>query len=310
MTFEVRRYSAEDADCWNALVAQSKTGLFLFDRRFMDYHSDRFEDVSALVLRDGEPVAALAASRHGDEAVSHGGLTFGGLIARSDLRSPDVIDALDKALEGLRDWGVRKLTIKSIPAPFTTQPSGELDYHLWRRGFVLAGRDVSSIVPLRDPLSPSKAKLRDSKRAAKLGCEVRDTSLADFHPLLAEVLLARHGRDPVHSQDELVQLQAALPDRLLVRCAWLDGEPVAGTLLFRYGAVWHTQYLASNEAGRKANALDLVIASAMAEAASEGAEWFSFGISMSGDELNEGLLWQKESFGARTILFDRWTGDL
>ena len=37
--FEIRRYSADKADEWNAFVATSKNGTFLFDRRYMDYHS-------------------------------------------------------------------------------------------------------------------------------------------------------------------------------------------------------------------------------------------------------------------------------
>ena len=51
--FEIRRYTADRADEWNLFVAASKNGTFLFDRRFMDYHSDRFRDHSLMVYRDG-----------------------------------------------------------------------------------------------------------------------------------------------------------------------------------------------------------------------------------------------------------------
>ena len=51
--FEVRRYTPDKASEWNRFVAQSKNGTFLFDRRFMDYHADRFEDCSLMVYRRG-----------------------------------------------------------------------------------------------------------------------------------------------------------------------------------------------------------------------------------------------------------------
>ena len=43
----VRPYTPDEAECWNELVAQSRNGTFLFDRRYMDYHSDRFADHSS-----------------------------------------------------------------------------------------------------------------------------------------------------------------------------------------------------------------------------------------------------------------------
>ena len=42
-------YSINHRDVWNQFVRQSRNGTFLIDRRFMDYHSDRFVDCSLLV---------------------------------------------------------------------------------------------------------------------------------------------------------------------------------------------------------------------------------------------------------------------
>ena len=51
--FDIRRYTPSLADEWNAFVAQSKNGTVLFDRRYMDYHADRFSDCSLLFYRAG-----------------------------------------------------------------------------------------------------------------------------------------------------------------------------------------------------------------------------------------------------------------
>ena len=47
----IQRYIPDREDEWNRFVSASKNGTFLFDRRFMDYHRDRFSDHSLLVYR-------------------------------------------------------------------------------------------------------------------------------------------------------------------------------------------------------------------------------------------------------------------
>ena len=62
----VSPYGPEWAASWNSFVAGSRNGTFLHDRRFMDYHSDRFIDASLLVERAGKVIALLPANRDGD----------------------------------------------------------------------------------------------------------------------------------------------------------------------------------------------------------------------------------------------------
>ena len=49
MSFEIKRYTADDEAAWNDFVAHSKQGTFLFDRRYMDYHQDRCLLMSRMV---------------------------------------------------------------------------------------------------------------------------------------------------------------------------------------------------------------------------------------------------------------------
>lgn len=52
-SFSIIRYNPALVDEWNEFVTRSKNGTFLFDRRYMDYHSDRFEDFSLMFYREG-----------------------------------------------------------------------------------------------------------------------------------------------------------------------------------------------------------------------------------------------------------------
>src|SRR5574344_2055536 len=72
----IQRYSAEHFDEWNSFVAASKNGTFLFDRRYMGYHSDRFADYSLMFYDEKHRlVAVLPANAEGDVLHSHHGLT-------------------------------------------------------------------------------------------------------------------------------------------------------------------------------------------------------------------------------------------
>ena len=88
--FEIRRYTPDKVDEWNQFVAESKNGTFLFDRRYMDYHQDRFADCSLMFYLKGKLVAVLPAHRDGDSVFSHRGLSYGGLILSRKISAAQV----------------------------------------------------------------------------------------------------------------------------------------------------------------------------------------------------------------------------
>lgn len=312
MTVEVARYDASQREAWNDVLGTSKNGLFLFDRNYMEYHSDRFVDFSAIAHVNGKRVLLCPATMDetSGQAFSHNGLTFGGFVVAREARSDVVIQAINATLDAMKAWGAGRLAVRLVPPYLSTAPSGEVEYALGERGFAVTRRDLSSLVPLDTPAAMSKNKSRDVARAQKLGVEIADSLPADLYPLLEQVLSDRHGTRPVHSLDELTLLQSRFPDRIVARSARLGGAVVAGMILYRYGDMSHTQYLASGEEGRKSNALDLAIADTIERERARGATMLSLGTSMDGAAINQGLLWQKESFGARSAVHLTMAGDL
>ena len=59
---QVRRYSEEDINLWNEFNSKSKNSLFMFDRKYMDYHKDRFLDHSLLFWDDEKLVSIIPLS--------------------------------------------------------------------------------------------------------------------------------------------------------------------------------------------------------------------------------------------------------
>ena len=64
--FDIIRYTKDKADEWNEFVARSKNGTFLFNRNYMDYHSDRFADYSLMFYRKGRLYALMPANNEGE----------------------------------------------------------------------------------------------------------------------------------------------------------------------------------------------------------------------------------------------------
>lgn len=311
----VERFEARHAAAWDALVRNARNGLFLFERAYMDYHRDRFEDLSAIVFDGDRAVAAMPASidRATGEVTSHGGLTFGGMVVARSLRTTEALAAIDLVLTAFRSWGGQSLTVRLLPPFLESYPSAELSHHLWLRGFALVRRDLSSAIPLADPLPINGSKAQAVAKARKAGLAVGEGALKPFHQLLTEVLGDRHATAPVHSLAELQRLTAAFPERIRLHCVTgSDGAMLAGVLVYRYPTAWHTQYMAASPEGRALGALDLIVATLIEEARGAGATWLSFGASTTdgGRSLNEGLLWQKESFGARSVVHDTMHGPL
>ena len=80
---------------------------------------------------------------------------------------------------------------------------------------------------------------------------------------------------------------------------------IGGTVLYVTDRVVHAQYIAASPRGRDIHALDLLFQVVIRQAL-EQHPYFDFGISTEnqGTFLNEGLIYQKEGFGARGICYD------
>ncbi len=315
--FRVRPFRAGDEAAWNALVAASANGTFLLDRRFMDYHADRFEDASLVVERKGRLVALLPANRQGERVASHAGLSYGGLVLAEPLGAEATLALLQALQRHWRAEGVRELLYKTVPSIYHRLPCEDDRWALWRCGAELVRRDALSVVgptPAHWPPRRRRAITRAARHrpglalAAYQGAAAdADGAWADFWALLEAELQARHGRRPVHSLAEIRLLAGRFPAEIGLRVARWGDEVVAGLVLFETPGVSHLQYMAADARGRRCAALDLLLEQAIADAQA-GERWFDFGHSNEdeGRVLNAGLAFYKESFGASTVVHDHY----
>jgi hypothetical protein len=306
MALEVCSFSPAHRAVWDRLVDESRNGTFLHSRDFMEYHSGRFADFSLLVNDEkGQCVAVMPASRVQDRVVSHGGLTYGGLIYSARLKQTACLEALRSIIQYYRQQGITHLTYKAIPTIFHRSPGQEDLYAVWRMGGKLIRRDVSTVVDLNSPYRFTKGRTWTVNKGRKAGVKVRrQQDPEQFHSLLQSVL-KQHSAVPAHSLPELRYLMGLFPKQIQLYEATLDERLLAATLIFEFGNTVHTQYLANSNAGKELGALDVLIENLMKETFSDK-RYFSFGVSTEacGKALNEGLIAQKEGFGGASVCHD------
>lgn len=310
--YVVSRYTSDARAEWQAFVSASRNGTFLFDRDFMEYHADRFTDHS-LMVRDaaGALVAVMPANVAGDVLTSHAGLTYGGLVIGPSSGAAQVLAMLTQVQRALAPWGLRRLAYKTVPWIYHRQPAEEDRYALFRLGGRLVRRDVLSVVSTADRLPFQERRTRGAKSAAKAGVEIREErDFAQFWSVLDENLRQRFGVPPVHSLDEIGLLAARFPQGIRLFTANSGGRVIAGVVMFVTAQVAHVQYISANDEGRRLHALDLLFRTLLDDHFADR-PYFDFGISNEeqGRVLNEGLVAQKEGFGARTVAHDYYELD-
>ena len=303
------RYTEAEKDLWNQFNATAKNPLFMFDRGFMDYHKDRFQDHSLMFYDEGELVAILPMSQKENTLTSHGGLTYGGFITGSKMKQHTMNECFAQLLRYARENSIEQIVYKAIPHIYHEQPAEEDRYALFLNNASVFKVEASTVVNLRQPLKMPKGRKAQISRAKREGVVVQElTSPEDYERFIAlenDVLSQHHGTKAVHTGVELALLHNRFPKKVRLFGALKDGELIAGCVVFVYGQVVHTQYMAANDRARQVGALDLTVSTLIDQYKHEKC-WLDFGISTedAGRTLNNGLIAQKEGFGGRTNIYE------
>lgn len=308
---KIKRYTINDVKEWNEFVEKSKNGTFLFNRSYMDYHSDRFVDHSLMYYdAKGRLVAVMAGNEAGEDYWSHQGLTYGGLVLSMRARMADVMEMIEGTKNYLRERGFRIWHYKQMPTIYHKYPAEEDEYALWRSGAVLEVCNIASTIELDgvEEIPTERRRIRGNNRAEEKNYSIREDALLDeFWPIMEKNLRDRYNAKPVHSLEEMKLLQSRFDDK--IKCYLVvdsSGCSVAGAVLFEMGMTVHVQYGHADVEGKENGALDMLYLRLLKKYSEvRGCKYFDFGTcnERGGQYLNENLIAQKEGFGGRGIAY-------
>ena len=226
--FDIVRYTSNKADEWNAFVAQSKNGTFLFDRHYMDYHSDRFEDYSLMFYLRGRLYALLPANKKEDKLQSHMGLTYGGLVMDAKTTAALTVSLFNELNDYLRQHGFSKVLYKCVPWIYHQMASEEDLYAMSRTcNARLVSRDLGTVIIQRNTIRWERVRRRALKRAEEAGLVVeKSEDFAGFWNVLENNLETKYGSKPVHTLQEMELLHSRFPDNIWHRnICFFSGRP-------------------------------------------------------------------------------------
>lgn len=310
---EIKRYTPDCKQAWDAFVESSKNGTFLFKRDYMDYHADRFEDFSLMFFdQKGRILALLPANKKGATLYSHQGLTYGGFIL-SAKSTVEIVMELFSAVRGfLQKEGFTEVYYKQIPSCYHLCPAEEDEYALWRNRAEMTVCNISATIPLNHSsltIPFERRRNRGIAKAHELGYEtVEATNPDEFWPIMEKNLQEKYGAHPVHSLAEMNMLMERFPENIRCFLAKKNGNAEAGAVIYITQQTVHVQYAHASAEGKSDGALDLLYSELIKKYKDEGFHYFDIGTSNEdgGRVLNENLIAQKEGFGARGITYKQW----
>ena len=309
--YEILPYSPELDQRFDHFVKhESVNGTFLQSRRFLNYHpAGRFNDASFALQKSGIIAAYFPGVKTAqNEFISHQGSTFGGpIISKAFYNGSKLRELLEEADQYLSQFS--KIVFKVTPAIFSKENPDLLEYTLEHLGY-RRYTELSNYTPLQkdvDPLTQCDAKHRKQfQESEKFKCTYRELETEkDFETFyrFLEISKAKHNTKPVHTLEDLYDLRRRLKKNLRFKSLWLGERYVCGMMqfLFQETKAIHDQYISPDETFTEFHPTTALHVYALREAAQEGFDKFSWGISTEdhGNYLNENLYRFKEAFGAQ-----------
>jgi hypothetical protein len=253
--------------------------------------------------------ALLPANEKDGILYSHQGLTYGGLITSKKAGTVDVMSIFDILNEYLKSEGIGKVVYKPTPYIYHEVPAQEDLYALFRlTDAKIVGRQISSTIYQDSKIKFIESRKSGIRKAKNNGVTVSCSEDFDaFWEILGTNLQNKYDVKPVHTIDEIKLLASRFPNRIKLYAAMSsDGRMLGGTVIYVINSrVIHTQYISAGVEGKELGALDLLFDYLINDEFKDYPV-FDFGQSTEqrGEILNENLIFQKEGFGGRGVLYD------
>lgn len=294
--FHIQRFSTLYKRAWDDFVSKAEVHSILFYRDYMEYHKDRFEDYSLMIFQEDKLVAIFPANlRPNGEVHTHQGLSYGGLIFEKHTYFKSRVNIYELVLRYFLINNVKGIYLRSVPLCYVDDNSHAIILD-WI-GAANIRNDIYSYIPKGAYVGSNKDRKKYLKKAIKNDFKFKESNDYDFFwdRILIPNLKKRHNTQPVHSALEIKNLKNKFPDSIKLFGVFSNTKMRAGVVVFVHRDVAHTQYISADEQ-RSDGSLDYLIDNVIKKY--NETKSFSFGTSSEnmGGNINEGLLYWKESF--------------
>lgn len=290
----------KDYKKWINLFKRADGATIFHNPDFLAYHGDRFNEEHLGIFKGDELISLIPLAIVQNSAKSPYGASYGGFINIKNFtynRSKEIVTLF---LEYLQRRGVKDITITPSLGIYYQNYNETFLFAMVEQGFRVINSDISSVVRLgSQPLF--NAKLRNiSKKAQKLGVEVRfrSSNIDDFW-LLMEKTFAKHKKAPTHTKEEYKDLMQKFPKSIYCNIAYFNNIPIAGVGVFEINRrVVMSFYHSMDDNYKETQALTFLVKETILDADRRGFRYFDFGTSSVKMRANPNIFRFKENFGA------------
>jgi hypothetical protein len=251
----------------------------------------------------------LPANTKDGKVYSHQGLTYGSLVLQESAKLLYAFETFKALLQYLHTNSIHTLEIRNIPSFYNTVPADELSYFLFKANAMLIKRDALMVIDSTNKIKFQKNRREGINKAKRNGLTIAvDNNFEGFwKEILIPNLLKKHGIAPVHSLEEIQLLASKFPENIKQVNVYKDNIIVAGTTVFLTKTTIHPQYVSGNSDKNAYGSLDLAY-DYIINHFDTSKRYFDFNISseVNGTTLNRGLIFWKESCGARAYVADNY----
>lgn len=305
MSNEIRiiKYDHSLKSEWNKFVSRSRQQNIIFQRDYIDYHGERFEDCSLLAFKGSRILGILPCEISGDSATSHRGLTFGGWLTPENHFDVGVMEEIMiKSIDFFENKGVKKLTYKPVTNIYLSRSADEDKWVISQLGGKISDITlywVGESAKLKKNMRPTIRHELGRDRHSNITIS-QSNDWNEFYEILARRLKEKYNSEPVHSHEEIIRLKNLFPLHILLYCAYSpEGEMLGGTIVYKSKTVIKTQYIATTERGRKEGIIPLILSRVCED--HPDSLYIDMGSSMEGEVLNWSLALNKYLLGMRPI---------
>jgi hypothetical protein len=316
MNFEIKKFNNEYNNLWDEFILNSNSPSFLYSRKYLAYHKNRFKDHSILIFNNDNLIAVFPAAISmvdKSQIISHPGLSYGGLVLKTKLFGITVFKLLEVIFMYFKSQGYKKINYYPIPF-FYKKINYDDDIFFLISNFKaeVSSSNISSTIDLNSNIDISNRRKRALRKSYKNNLSIcEDLNFLEIYwMLLTKNLRDRYKVDPVHSFAEISHLISLFPENIKFYSVFHNNNMISGTVLYLINNVVHTQYVASNSIGRDYFALDFLYNHLLDKYRSMEYRWFDFGKSNDIHYLNNSLYQFKNEFGAGSFTTNNYVVNL
>lgn len=242
----------------------------------------------------------LPANKVENTLYSHQGLSYGGILVKSNLTTVGYFELLEKILLFLESIKIKTFQLKELPSIYQKGTNEQLQL----AAHMLAAKTLKTDTYYAFETAlymPNRNRKRAINTAIKKGIEIKEEQGLKFFwdMVLIPNLNNKFNVSPVHSISEITKLQEHFSDEIRFFSAYEKTELKAGVVMFITDNVAHFQYSSGREDRSENAALDFLFDAIIKKYSHK--KHISFGSSSEkeGKKINKGLAYWKESFGAQ-----------